>query len=69
MAKLVAAGLAVDEAAPDVSRARDAFLPIRAFQFAALFRENASYVFFRELTGEGPLGAMNVALTPGTVLK
>ncbi len=39
MAKLVAAGLAVDDAAPDVSRARDAFLPIRAFQFAALFRD------------------------------
>ena len=39
MAKLVAAGLAVDEAAPDVSRARDAFLPIRAFQFAALFQD------------------------------
>jgi amidase len=39
MAKLAAAGLAVEEAAPDVSRARDAFLPIRAFQFAALFRD------------------------------
>lgn len=29
-----------------------------------LFRENASFIFFRELTGDGPLGAMNVALTP-----
>jgi amidase len=38
MAKLAAAGLDAEEAAPDVSRARDAFLPIRAFQFAALFR-------------------------------
>lgn len=39
LAKLVAAGLDVAGAAPDVSRARDAFLPIRAFQFAALFRD------------------------------
>ena len=31
---------------------------------AALRRENPSYVFFRELTGDGPLGAQQVALTP-----
>lgn len=31
----------------------------------ALMRENKSYVFFRELTGPGPLGALGVALTPG----
>jgi len=30
----------------------------------ALMRENLSYIFFRELTGPGPLGAMNVAVTP-----
>ena len=30
----------------------------------ALMRENLSYVFFKELTGPGPLGALNVALTP-----
>lgn len=30
----------------------------------ALMRENGSYVFFRELTGPGPLGAMGVAVTP-----
>ena len=29
----------------------------------ALMRENASYVFFRELTGPGPLGALGVAVT------
>ncbi len=29
-----------------------------------LMRENLSYVFFKELTGEGPLGALNVAVTP-----
>lgn len=29
---------------------------------------NASYVFFRELTGEGPIGAQGVALTPGRSL-
>ncbi|MBA3667009.1 MAG: murein transglycosylase A [Sphingomonas sp.] len=30
----------------------------------ALMRENPSYVFFRELTGPGPLGALGVAVTP-----
>ncbi len=30
----------------------------------ALMRENLSYIFFRELTGPGPLGAMEVAVTP-----
>jgi membrane-bound lytic murein transglycosylase A len=30
----------------------------------ALMRENLSYVFFRELTGPGPLGAMNVPVSP-----
>ena len=34
----------------------------------ALMRENPSYIFFRELTGPGPLGAMDVPVTPhGTV--
>lgn len=30
----------------------------------ALMRENRSYIFLKELTGDGPLGSMNVALTP-----
>ena len=30
----------------------------------ALMRENASYVFFRELTGPGPLGSLNVPVSP-----
>jgi len=30
----------------------------------ALMRENLSHIFFRELTGPGPLGAMEVAVTP-----
>ena len=30
----------------------------------ALMRENPSYIFFRELTGPGPLGALNVPVTP-----
>jgi membrane-bound lytic murein transglycosylase A len=30
----------------------------------ALMRENKSYVFFKELTGAGPLGALGVAVTP-----
>lgn len=34
-------------------------------QAAAFMNLNPSYVFFDELKGEGPLGAQNVALTPG----
>lgn len=30
----------------------------------ALLRENASYVFFKELTGQGPLGALGIAVGP-----
>lgn len=30
----------------------------------AIMRENKSYVFFRELTGPGPIGALNVPVTP-----
>jgi membrane-bound lytic murein transglycosylase A len=33
-------------------------------QGRALMRENLSYVFLKELTGPGPLGALNVAVTP-----
>jgi membrane-bound lytic murein transglycosylase A len=35
---------------------------------AALRRENPSYIFFREISGEGPLGAQQVPLTPGRSL-
>ncbi|MCP1468358.1 membrane-bound lytic murein transglycosylase A [Sphingobium sp. OAS761] len=31
---------------------------------AAIMNENRSFVFFRELTGAGPIGAMGVAVTP-----
>jgi len=31
---------------------------------AALMRENPSYVFFRELTGPGPIGSLGVPVTP-----
>jgi membrane-bound lytic murein transglycosylase A len=30
----------------------------------AIMRENKSYIFFRELTGPGPLGALGVPVTP-----
>jgi len=33
-----------------------------------LMRENLSYVFFKELTGPGPLGALNVPVTPHTTV-
>lgn len=33
-------------------------------QGRALMRENSSYVFFKELTGPGPLGALSVPVTP-----
>jgi membrane-bound lytic murein transglycosylase A len=35
---------------------------------AALRRENPSFVFFREITGDGPLGAQRVVLTAGRSL-
>lgn len=35
---------------------------------AEIMNENPSFVFFRELTGDGPLGAQSVALTPGRSL-
>jgi membrane-bound lytic murein transglycosylase A len=35
---------------------------------AGLMNENPSYVFFRELHGDGPLGAEGVVLTPGRSL-
>ncbi|MGO8917072.1 MAG: murein transglycosylase A [Stellaceae bacterium] len=34
----------------------------------ALMAENPSYVFFREVTGEGPIGSEGVVLTPGRSL-
>ncbi|MCW3797286.1 MltA domain-containing protein [Sphingomonas sp. BN140010] len=34
----------------------------------SLMRENPSYIFFKELTGPGPLGALNVAVTPRTTV-
>lgn len=39
--------------------------PARAAEIMAL---NPSYVFFRELPGDGPIGAQGVALTPGRSL-
>jgi membrane-bound lytic murein transglycosylase A len=35
---------------------------------AALRRENSSYVFFREIAGDGPIGSQGVALTAGRSL-
>jgi len=35
---------------------------------AAIMNENKSFVFFRELTGAGPVGAMGVAVTPEATL-
>jgi membrane-bound lytic murein transglycosylase A len=37
-------------------------------QAAQLMNKNPSYVFFKELDGDGPIGAQNVALTPGRSL-
>ena len=37
-------------------------------QADAVMDLNASYVFFRKLTGDGPIGAQGVALTPGRSL-
>jgi membrane-bound lytic murein transglycosylase A len=41
-----------------------AWLAAHPAEGKALMRENLSYIFFRELTGPGPLGALNVPVTP-----
>jgi membrane-bound lytic murein transglycosylase A len=41
-----------------------AWLAAHPVEGKALMRENLSYIFFRELTGPGPLGALNVPVTP-----
>lgn len=41
-----------------------AWLRAHPAEAPAILRENKSYVFFRELTGAGPVGAMGVAVTP-----
>lgn len=41
-----------------------AWLRANPDQGRALMHENKSYIFFKELTGEGPLGALNIPLTP-----
>jgi membrane-bound lytic murein transglycosylase A len=37
-------------------------------QAAALMHENARYIFFREIEGDGPISSLGVALTPGRSL-
>lgn len=41
-----------------------AWLRANPEQGRALMRENPSYIFFRELTGPGPLGALELPVTP-----
>lgn len=45
-----------------------AWLEAHPGQAADLMNRNPSYVFFRELDGEGPVGAQGVPLTPGRSL-
>ncbi len=40
----------------------------RPAEATALMQMNARYIFFREIPGDGPLGALGVALTPGRSL-
>jgi len=40
----------------------------RSDQAAALMQENARYIFFREIPGDGPIGSLGVVLTPGRSL-
>jgi membrane-bound lytic murein transglycosylase A len=37
-------------------------------QAAAVMQTNARYIFFREVEGDGPIGSLGVALTPGRSL-
>ena len=53
--------ISLEEASLQSIRAWLAANPDQAAEFLAL---NPSYVFFHELTGDGPLGAQGVALTP-----
>lgn len=56
-------------AADDISMASiRAWLASRPDEAAGLLALNRSYVFFRELEGEGPVGAQGVPLTPGRSL-
>jgi membrane-bound lytic murein transglycosylase A len=41
-----------------------AWLRANPEQGKALMRENLSYIFFKELTGPGPLGALGLPVTP-----
>ncbi len=58
----------------EIARADVSLQSIRAWlgghpdQAADLLAANRSYVFFREIKGDGPLGAQGVALTPGRSL-
>jgi membrane-bound lytic murein transglycosylase A len=53
----------------DVSLASiEAWLRAHPTQAPALMNENRSYVFFRELQGDGPIGAEGVVLTAGRSL-
>jgi membrane-bound lytic murein transglycosylase A len=45
-----------------------AWLAANPAEAATLMRRNPRYVFFREIAGDGPLGAGGVALTPGRSL-
>jgi membrane-bound lytic murein transglycosylase A len=45
-----------------------AWLDANPTQALALMQANPSYVFFRQLEGDGPVGAQGVALTPGRSL-
>ena len=52
--------------APGAATMKDIVEWIRAnpVEGAALMRENMSYIFFKELTGPGPLGALGLPVTP-----
>ena len=45
-----------------------AWLQAHPEEAAEVMRKNASYVFFRQLEGDGPLGSQGVVLTPGRSL-
>jgi membrane-bound lytic murein transglycosylase A len=49
---------------PTTMQALIAWLRAHPEEGRAIMRENKSYVFFRELTGPGPLGALGLPVTP-----
>ncbi|WP_193366770.1 murein transglycosylase A [Pelagibius marinus] len=57
----------IDRKSASMQKIRD-WLRAHPQKAEEVMQRNARYIFFREITGEGPIGAQGVALTPGRSL-